>query len=155
MAWGGEPEMLCASAVVQRPITVYHLQQVHGRWTRQQLAVGPRLAGRWALLAGPAARAPRAPASTLSASQLQAPSLPALASTSKAPALSSPVPLPPLIFAPPQGALEPIVTYGDALLAAGVAPVSLLWSGAHYDLLLPATPPQQQQGEGEGAARAA
>ncbi|PNW88849.1 hypothetical protein CHLRE_01g047450v5 [Chlamydomonas reinhardtii] len=36
--------------------------------------------------------------------------------------------------------LEPIVTYGEQLLAApgAAAPVHLLWSGAHYDLLVPA-----------------
>jgi hypothetical protein len=33
--------------------------------------------------------------------------------------------------------VEPIVTYGEPLLAAGVPPVHLLWSGAHYDALLP------------------
>ena len=32
--------------------------------------------------------------------------------------------------------LEPIVTYGEQLLSAGVRPISLLWSGAHYDLLV-------------------
>jgi OTU domain-containing protein 6 len=62
-AWGGEPEMLMASHVTRRPITVY------------------RLVG---------------------------------------------------------GSAEPIVTYGEQLLASGVPPVHLLWSGAHYDLLLPA-----------------
>ncbi|KXZ55075.1 hypothetical protein GPECTOR_3g231 [Gonium pectorale] len=36
------------------------------------------------------------------------------------------------------GALEPIVTYGEGLLESGLAPICLLWSGAHYDLLLPA-----------------
>ncbi|EFJ50382.1 hypothetical protein VOLCADRAFT_88936 [Volvox carteri f. nagariensis] len=61
MAWGGEPEMVMAVHVVQRPITVYHMQG---------------------------------------------------------------------------GELTPIVTYGDYLLGA-VQPISLLWSGAHYDLLVP------------------
>ncbi|KAG2493949.1 hypothetical protein HYH03_007879 [Edaphochlamys debaryana] len=35
--------------------------------------------------------------------------------------------------------VEPIVTYGDQLLGS-VPAISLLWSGAHYDLLLPAGP---------------
>ncbi|KAG2430792.1 hypothetical protein HYH02_013631 [Chlamydomonas schloesseri] len=34
--------------------------------------------------------------------------------------------------------LEPIVTYGEQLLDGGAAPIHLLWSGAHYDLLVPA-----------------
>ncbi|GIL55524.1 hypothetical protein Vafri_11091 [Volvox africanus] len=61
MAWGGEPEMVMAVHVVQRPITVYHVED---------------------------------------------------------------------------GQLAPIVTYGDQLLGSA-QPISLLWSGAHYDLLVP------------------
>ncbi|PNH04732.1 hypothetical protein TSOC_009037 [Tetrabaena socialis] len=39
------------------------------------------------------------------------------------------------------GVLAPIVTYGEQLLTgAGVVSISLLWSGAHYDLLLPSGP---------------
>ncbi|KAG2425396.1 hypothetical protein HXX76_013810 [Chlamydomonas incerta] len=37
------------------------------------------------------------------------------------------------------GGLEPIVTYGEQLLQpGGPSPIHLLWSGAHYDLLVPA-----------------
>lgn len=37
------------------------------------------------------------------------------------------------------GRAEAIVTYGEELSAGGTVPaVHLLWSGAHYDLLLPA-----------------
>ncbi|GLC43468.1 hypothetical protein PLESTB_001560400 [Pleodorina starrii] len=64
MAWGGEPEMVMAVHVVQRPITVYHVQD---------------------------------------------------------------------------GELAPIVTYGDHMLGA-VQPINLLWSGSHYDLLVPEGP---------------
>jgi len=39
------------------------------------------------------------------------------------------------------GSVEPVVTYGEELAAGGLAPISVLWSGAHYDLLLPTTPP--------------
>ncbi|GLI60484.1 hypothetical protein VaNZ11_002643 [Volvox africanus] len=60
MAWGGEPEMVMAVHVVQRPIMVYHVED---------------------------------------------------------------------------GQLAPIVTYGDHLLGSA-QPISLLWSGAHYDLLV-------------------
>ena len=35
------------------------------------------------------------------------------------------------------GGLKPIVTYGEDLLGSA-PPIPLLWSGAHYDLLLPA-----------------
>lgn len=68
MAWGGEPEMLMASHVLQRPITVYHMQGA---------------------------------------------------------------------------APEPIVTYGDHMLPRTPA-IHLLWSGAHYDLLVE---PSQLQGQ--------
>lgn len=34
------------------------------------------------------------------------------------------------------GELAPIVTYGDHLLSS-FPPISLLWSGSHYDLLVP------------------
>ncbi|GIM06424.1 hypothetical protein Vretimale_10733, partial [Volvox reticuliferus] len=74
MAWGGEPEMVMAVHVVQRPITVYHAED---------------------------------------------------------------------------GQLAPIVTYGEHLLGAA-QPISLLWSGAHYDLLVP----ELAAGTATGAAAA-
>lgn len=41
------------------------------------------------------------------------------------------------VFRPLDGGLEPIVTYNEGL-AGGKAPaLNVLWSGAHYDSLLP------------------
>lgn len=41
------------------------------------------------------------------------------------------------VYRPVRGVVEPVITYGQEL---GRTPVSLLWGGAHYELLLPTRP---------------
>ena len=36
-----------------------------------------------------------------------------------------------------EGAVQPIVTYNEALRQQGAEDLSVLWSGSHYDALLP------------------